>query len=192
MSIVNETIRRHVESMVWERWSRACLQLDFPWTEEQMEIMDSGRKAIVCDLLCKISTTEETYKVDGLIVITEPEDAIQNLVARQWNDKTWPALSLLPWLERIDAAMVVSIAPEGQRCMPFHVVTNTAVVRSRLIKTGDVMQIADDDNPHGAMDWMQLSNLTKRNRPEHEVKTQELLNAAMAWEIHSITKKNLQ
>lgn len=191
MTIAEQLKRRHVESIAWKAWDAPMRQLPFPWTEEQAQIIQCGLTRLTNELYSHTTTTDEEYLTDAIIRFEEGTDQ-PAMVARIWNEMVWPALSLLPWLDRVDTAMVVSIAPEGERCMPFHVVTTTSVVRSRLLSTGDVMQIADNDNPHGAMDWIQLANMTKRGRPEHEQKTQEMLNAAMAWEIHSITKKNLQ
>lgn len=131
---------------------------------------------------------------DQVAKLEDPTDAmnswwqqeLQSACQKYLSHDSKPALSILPFMDKVNHALIASFAFGGMRHSVLHVVSTVAVVTNK-IKTGATLSnIASPNSIEGSLPWFVVAKEIKKGAPEERIL--EKLNFALGYEVDAMNR----
>lgn len=161
-------IKQHLAELVWE------MQLE----QFNAAILDMAAE----DIFEQVTKLEDPTDAMNSWWQQELQTACQKYLSHD----SKPALSMLPYLDKVNHPLIASFAFGGMRHSVLHVVSTVAVVRNK-IKTGVTLSnLASPDSIEGSLPWFVVAKEIKKGAPEEKIL--EHLNFAIGYEVDAMNR----
>lgn len=161
-------IKSAIATLVWD------MQLDC----FNADILD----VITLDIYAKLPVIKEPCEVNG----TQWERELETEVERFICHDTKPALSILPYFDKINHQLIAAYAFGGSRHSVMHVVATVGLIKNKISKGATIAKIASPGNIDGSLPWFMVAKDIRSGKSEERIA--ELLNIAIGYEVEVMNR----